>query len=560
MEPPDDFKAKLAASRQKALEKKQQAEAGNSSSNVVPPPSVSWSGAKPPKLKKSPVAKVEDIHKTPPHSVEAEQGVLSSIMIDSQFGKSTAVIAEVASVIKPWHFYVPAHKTIFEMFIALWKDEKPIELIGFTQILRDKRLLDSIGGAAFVTSLVNFVPTASNVTYYMDIVLEQARRREMIALGTHMVRAAYGSFDEDSAELMKSFEGRMSRLREDRQDPSIVDVAQMLNGEKPPLPRLIVRRLLHQGSKMIIGGSSKARKTWGLMDLALSVSTGNDWWGFHTYKSRVCYINLELQDAFFAWRLDDLCKQKGVTPEVGWFDVLNLRGRVETVESLRLKYTPFLRAGHFSLLIIDPSYKLLGGRDENSAGEIATLLNEFEKIAVDIDAAIVFASHYSKGNQALKEFMDRIGGSGVFARDPDTVLTMTQHEENDCFTVESRCRNLASPPPFVVRWEYPLFHRDDDMNPDQLRGKGGAPSKWSEQDILDQMSIVNGMRITHLQEQCEERIGMSKASFYRYWNPMRKKGEKVRCDSDGLWYSKGSFKTSSETAPNSDTEAVSDPF
>ena len=535
----EELRAKFAAKR---LEK--QPAASENHTDPAPPPATENHTEPPPakprrKLKALPAPRVEppvDLHReTIPHSVEAELGVLSSILIDYQFAKSSRVIDEVMGKINPFHFHVPAHKTAFEMMLALRREEKPIELISFTQLLRDRGLLDAIGGAAFVTSLINYVPTAANVEYYLEIMIEQFRRREMIALGTRMVRAAYAAHEEDSIELVKSFEYRIQRLREDRRDPALMDVAELLNGEKPPLPRLIVHHVLHEGAKMIIGGGSKARKTWGLMDLALAISTGSEWWGFKTYKSRVCYINLELQSPFFADRIDNLITNKGVHPEPGFFEVLNLRGRIETVESLRQKYTPFLKAGHFRTLIIDPSYKLLGGRDENAAGEIATLLNEFEKIAVDIEAAVVFASHYSKGNQALKEFMDRIGGSGVFARDPDVVMTMTQHEETDCFTVETRCRNLASPSAFVVRWEYPAFVRDEDKDPVKLKGTPGAKQIWTEKDILGEFRVGEGWSTPKLQKHLDKERGMPRSTFYRIWDKLKNE-QKIRVDQEGDWF------------------------
>ena len=124
------------------------------------------------------------------------------------------------------------------------------------------------------------------------------------------------------------------------------------------------------------------------------------------------------------------------------------------------------------LIIIDPIYKLLGLRDENKAGDIASLLNEIEALAVETGAAVAFGAHYSKGNQAGKEVIDRIGGSGVFARDPDSILNFTKHEENDCFTVDATLRNHPPIKPFVVRWEYPLMCADATLNPSELKQPG----------------------------------------------------------------------------------------
>ena len=113
----------------------------------------------------SPTGSAQDLHRTPPHSVEAEQGVLGSMLISPR-----ETIAECVEKINEEYFYVPAHRTIYDVLVDLWNTRQGIDLITFTQVLRDRNLLDSVGGAAFVTNLFTFVPTAANVQYYLEIV------------------------------------------------------------------------------------------------------------------------------------------------------------------------------------------------------------------------------------------------------------------------------------------------------------------------------------------------------------------------------------------------------
>lgn len=81
--------------------------------------------------------------------------------------------------------------------------------------------------------------------------------------------------------------------------------------------------------------------------------------------------------------------------------------------------------------------------------------------------------------QAGKEAIDRIGGSGVFARDPDVVLSMTQHEEKDRFVIDLVLRALPQIAPFVVRWAGAIFERDENADPERLR-EVGKPAKKSK--------------------------------------------------------------------------------
>src|SRR5262245_10224029 len=103
--------------------------------------------------------------KTPPHSVDAEQGVLSSILQSPD-----GAMSECAAKISPEFFYVPQNRTIYNELLDVWDSGGAIDLITFTQRLRDKNILESVGGAAFVTNLADFVPTAANIAYYLDIV------------------------------------------------------------------------------------------------------------------------------------------------------------------------------------------------------------------------------------------------------------------------------------------------------------------------------------------------------------------------------------------------------
>ena len=240
--------------------------------------------------------------------------------------------------------------------------------------------------------------------------------------------------------------------------PKIITGTEFMAVQKPEPPQLIAG-VLHQGSKMILGGASKSRKSWALIDMMLSVSAGAPWWGLPTQRGRVLYINFELPDFAFQHRLEAIARQKGIADFSG-IDLWNLRGFATDFSVLIPKILSRVKDERYALIVLDPIYKGLGKRDENKAGDIASLCNEIEQLAVQSGAAVVFGAHYSKGNQAGKEAIDRIGGSGVFARDPDVILTMTPHEEKDAYVIDLTLRALPQLNAFVVRWSGALFTRD----------------------------------------------------------------------------------------------------
>ena len=191
-------------------------------------PSSSWSGGKPRKtagngagrgsaarsgenvIPISSTGSAQDIHRTPPHSVEAEQGVLGSMLISPR-----DAIAECVEKINEEYFYIPAHQTIYTVLVELWNAGQAIDLITFTQLLRDRNLLDAVGGPAFVTSLYTFVPTAANIEYYIDIVRDKYLLRSIITAATESVRRAYEEQDEVN-NLLDEVEQKIFAVGEDR--------------------------------------------------------------------------------------------------------------------------------------------------------------------------------------------------------------------------------------------------------------------------------------------------------------------------------------------------------
>ncbi|MGB8342991.1 MAG: DnaB-like helicase N-terminal domain-containing protein, partial [Chthoniobacterales bacterium] len=142
--------------------------------------------------------------------MEAEQGVLGSMLISPK-----DAIGEAVEQINENYFYIPAHQTIYTALVDLWNSNPGIDLITFTQVLRDRNLLDTVGGAPFVTSLFAFVPTAANVGYYLDIVRDKYVLRQIIAACTEGARRSYEEQDEVD-DLLDEVEQKIYAVGEDR--------------------------------------------------------------------------------------------------------------------------------------------------------------------------------------------------------------------------------------------------------------------------------------------------------------------------------------------------------
>jgi len=313
--------------------------------------------------------------------------------------------------------------------------------------------------------------------------------------------------------------------------PAIVDAADLLT--KPPaVPDELVEGLLHRGAKLVLGGGSKSFKTWSLLDLALSVASGSEFWGFPCRKGKVLYLNFEIQAAFFARRMAEILVAKGRKIDRGVLQVLNLRGFAAEAEIVLPKIQREIEGRDYSLLILDPIYKLAAGKDENAAQDMGQLMNAIERLAVNTGAAVAFGHHFSKGNQAGKESIDRASGSGVFARDPDSIVTMTKHEEDDAFTVEMTLRNHAPQEAFVVRRNHPLMVRDDQLDPTKLKQVIGRKRENDPEDIIRYLG--EGMSTADWQKACEEE-GIPRRTFYRLKKQLETQRLISKSGVDGSW-------------------------
>ena len=135
------------------------------------------------------------------------------------------------------------------------------------------------------------------------------------------------------------------------------------------------------------------------------------------------------------------------------------------------------------MVIVDPFYKLGGDYDENDAGSVSRVLDVMESFSERLGCAFVYAHHFSKGNKAETDHIDRASGSGVFARDPDAILTLTPHEEEHHLVLEGTLRNFAAPEKRVVEFSWPNFIHKPDLEP-TLRKAGQASENRKVVDNL----------------------------------------------------------------------------
>ena len=317
--------------------------------------------------------------------------------------------------------------------------------------------------------------------------------------------------------------------------PPMEDLEVLCNDESVVLPPAVIVGCLHRRDKMSLGGSSKASKSWALKNLCIAVATGGEWMGMKCLQGKVLYINFEIDRSWIRKRFKDL-KNAWELNQFENITIWNLRGFAADMTLLLPKLLVGIKGAGFALIVIDPIYKTLGDRDENSNADVAALLNEVDKIAGVSGAAVVFGAHFTKALSGGKRQIDRVAGAGAWARDPDVIGTMTEHEDesNPCLAVEFTCRNVVQPKPFVVEWKWPLYVLRPDLNPADLKQAqvGGRKPTYKGNDLLK--LLQRPLLTMEWFSIAEEELGCSKSSFLRAKNALKKAG-KIENDGNDKW-------------------------
>lgn len=251
------------------------------------------------------------------------------------------------------------------------------------------------------------------------------------------------------------------RWRQDQADdlPPDTMLSEVWNNP-PPLKDELIPGILRVGHKMLISGPSKAGKSFLLMNLAISIAEGVEWLGMKCRQGKVCYVNLELDEASCFNRLKEIYARRGLDPDhVQNINVWNLRGHAVPMNRLAPILIHRFKDKGYAAIIVDPIYKVITG-DENSATEMSEFCSYFDRVATEMKVSMIYCHHHSKG--AVDKYdsaMDRSSGSGVFARDPDAILDMTEVKTEGC---EANYRALRRIPDddVLTGWEFSATLRE----------------------------------------------------------------------------------------------------
>ena len=180
--------------------------------------------------------------KIPPQNIEAEESVLGALMLD---GKA---IVQVADLLRSADFYKPSHSKIFEVILRLYEKHQPIDLLSVKSELATSGDLEVVGGALYLTKLIESVPTAAHINHYAKIVKEKKILRDLIAASAEIHERAFDTSESEEVEdVLDEIEKRIFSISQSSTSQRFIKVRDELSRAYERIEKL------HQGEKVLSG-------------------------------------------------------------------------------------------------------------------------------------------------------------------------------------------------------------------------------------------------------------------------------------------------------------------
>ena len=383
-----------------------------------------------------------------PQSIEAELAVLGAML------SSKDAISKALQWLRSHHFYKESHSKIFLVMSDLFDKGEPIDTISVINKLKKNKQIDNVGGAYFITGLVESVPTAANVESYAKIVLEKFMLRELIRASHELSKDAYND-RQDVGEILDAAEQTIFSITQDRLRGGFMPIEGILHDTFKNLDRIAsnpgsvtgvasglidldeITSGFQKGDLVIIAG----RPSMGKTALALSVMRN----AAIDFKVPVGMFSLEMANHQLAQRLlcaegrvDSHLVRTGKLPKNQWKNLSLAVGSLAeaeiylddtpaiTVLELRAKARRLKAEKNLGLIIIDYLQLMQGPRNiESRQQEISNISRSLKALAKELDVPVIALSQLSRAveqRSAHRPQLSDLRESGAIEQDADVVI------------------------------------------------------------------------------------------------------------------------------------------
>ena len=385
--------------------------------------------------------------RTLPHNLEAERSVLGAILVHND------AFNLAVQVIEPGDFYRDAHRRIFERMIALNERNQAIDFVTLKEELGRAGELDEVGGPAYVASLADGVPRATNVEYYSRIVKEKATLRNLIYAANKILTNAYEA-DQEADLILDDAEGAIFAVADNRLKAGFVPMRDLVKESFPKIEQLFeqkrlitgvptgfvdldeMTRGLQGGDLIIVAARPSMGKTSLVLNISQYVATQPD----HT----VGFFSLEMSKESLFIRLltseAQIDSHRLMSGAIGQKDYGRISHALESLNAMRLFIDDSanigvlemrakarrLKAEHgLSLLVVDYIQLMSGrGRFENRTLELASISRSLKGLAKELSVPIIVLSQLSRAPESRSDHRPQLSDlreSGALEQDADVV-------------------------------------------------------------------------------------------------------------------------------------------
>ena len=397
---------------------------------------------------------MEDNTRIPPHSVEAEQSVLGSILLDKD------AMISVSETLIPEDFYKEAHRVIYECMLKLYNNQSEIDLITLADELRDQGYLDDIGGIAYITSLSTIVPTTSNIKYYINIVKEKSISRQLISAANDIINLGYDSSTKVE-DVLENAEKKIFDISQERTTNDFQPINQVLTETLSMLEKLYEEKSdvtglttgfrdlnkkingLQRSDLLLIAARPAMGKTAFALNLVQNAALKGD--------ASVAVFSLEMSKEQLVQRMlsaqsnVELSKIKtGNLGESDWPRIIDGMA-VLSEANIFIDDTPGIKISEIrskcrrlkiekglDLILIDYLQLMEGeGKNENRQQEIAKISRSLKILAKELDCPVVALSQLSRSPELRKDhrpILSDLRESGSIEQDADIVMFLYRDE------------------------------------------------------------------------------------------------------------------------------------
>ena len=396
------------------------------------------------------MANKKEVLNVQPHSIDAEQAVLGSMLTDKE-----AVNKAFEKKLSSEHFYKKSHSLIFTAMEILDKKNEPIDTVSVVDVLTKNNDIEAVGGAFYISGLVELVPTTAHIARYIKIVMEKSILRNLIFLANDISKEAFDD-SQDVDDILESVQRSIFSITQDRLQKGFEKIDPVLHKTFEDIDRIAS----HKGSVIGVpsGFSDLDSKTTGFQNGDLVIIAGRPGMGKTSFalnmmrnaaidgNKTIGFFSLEMANNQLAMRLlcaearvDSNLVRSGTLPKSQYRNLSLAVGPLSkanihlddtpalSILELRAKARRLKNDVDVDMIIVDYLQLMQGPKGvESRQQEIATISRSMKALAKELDVPIVALSQLSRAVEqrtgSKRPQLSDLRESGAIEQDADVVL------------------------------------------------------------------------------------------------------------------------------------------